>query len=64
MCCVGGHLVGTVNVRGFSRPWAGDPAVPLPLTLSKAVPSCPFLGCPEELKIEKIGIAPCSDELC
>lgn len=62
MGCVWGHLVGTVNVRGFSRPWATDPAVPL--TFSKAVPSCPFLGCPEELRIEKIGIAPCSDEQC
>lgn len=59
---VWGCLVGTVNVRGFSSPWAGDPAVPL--TLSKVLPSRPFLGCPEELKIEKIGIAPCSDEQC
>lgn len=31
--CVG-RVVGTVNVRGFSSPQAGDPAVPL--TLSKA----------------------------
>lgn len=32
------------------------------LTLSKTLPSWPFLGCPEELKIEKAGIAPCNDE--
>lgn len=51
-----------VSVRGFSRPWAADPAVPL--TLSRVLPSCPFLGCPEELKIERTGIAPCSDEQC
>jgi len=60
--CLSGLLVSTVNVRELSRPWAGDPAVPL--TLSESLPACPFLGHLEELKIEKVGMVPCSDEQC
>ena len=52
----------TVNVREFSRPWAGDPAVLL--TLSELLPPRPFLGHLEELKIEKVGMALCSDKQC
>lgn len=62
MVCVPGRLVSAVNVREFSRLWAGDPAVPL--TLSESLPPCPFLDHLEELKIEKVGVAPCSDEQC
>lgn len=62
LVCVRGRLVSTVNVREFSRLWAGDPAVPL--TLSESLPPRPFLGHLKELKIEKLGMAPCSDERC
>lgn len=58
--CVWGCLVSAINVREFSRLWAGDPAVPL--TLSESLPPCPFLGHLEELEIEKVGMALCSDE--
>lgn len=62
LVCVRGRLVSTVDVREFSRLWAGDPAVPL--TLSESLPPRPFLGHLEELKIEEVGMALCSDEQC
>lgn len=46
----------------FSTPRAGDPTVPL--TLSELLPPRPFLDHLEELKIEKVGVAPCSGEQC
>lgn len=50
-------MSGTSAERGLE-----DPAVPL--TLSELLPPHPISGHLEELKIEKVGMALCSDEQC